>query len=54
MEGLWIGWCFTIIGMKKLYKIYLDEAYVLSSDSNLCVLLTFKKFQLVSLFQMPP
>ena len=49
MEGLWRGWCFTIIGMKKLYKIYSDEAYVLSSDSNVCVLFTFKNFQLVLL-----
>ena len=45
-----------MIGMKKLqdifYKIYLDEAYVLSSNGNVCALLTFKKFWLVLLFHM--
>ena len=46
MEGLWRGWHFAMIGMKKLQ----DEAYVLP---NACALFTFKNFQLVLLFQMP-
>ena len=48
MEGLWRGWRFTMIGMKKLQDIqmYLDEAYVLSSNGNVYVLV-FKNFWLV-------
>ena len=40
MEGLWRGWCFAMIGMKKLQDI-LDEGYALSSNGNAHVLLTF-------------
>ena len=29
MEGLWRGWCFAMIGMKKLQDIS-DEGYALS------------------------
>ena len=42
-EGLWRGWRFAMIGMKK---------YILSSNGNACVLLTFKNFRLVLLFQI--
>ena len=52
MEGLWRGWRFAMIGMKKLQDI-LDEGYALSYNGNARVLLTFKIFQLVLLFQMP-
>ena len=39
MEGLWRGCHFA---MKKLQDIYyLDEGYALSSNGNVCVLLTF-------------
>ena len=49
MEGLWRGWHFDMIGMKKLQ----DEGYALSSNSNASVLLTFKNFEQILLFQMP-
>ena len=48
-EGLWRGWSFAIIGMKKLHDIS-DEGYALSCNGNVQVLLTFKKFWLVFLF----
>ena len=35
MEGLWRGWRFAMIGMKKLQDI-LDEGYALSSNGNVC------------------
>ena len=41
-----------MIDMKKLQDI-LNEGYALSSNDNACVMLTFKNFQLVLLFQMP-
>ena len=53
MEGLWRGWHFAMISMKKLQDIYSNEEYILSSNGNACVLLTFKNFRLVLLFQMP-
>ena len=34
MEGLWRGWCFVKIGMKKLQDI-LDEVYVLLYDRKI-------------------
>ena len=43
MEGLWRGWCFAMIGMKKLQDIS-DEGYALSCIGNVCVLLTLKFF----------
>ena len=43
MEGLWRGWRFAMIGMKKLQDIS-DVACILSSNGNARVLLTFKKF----------
>ena len=52
MEGLWRGWHFAMIDMKKLQDI-LDEGYALSCNGNARVLLTFKNFWLVLLFQMP-
>ena len=52
MEGLWRGWHFTMLDMKKLQDI-MNEGYALSSSGNACVLLTFKNFQLVLLFHMP-
>ena len=52
MDGLWSGWRFAIIFMKKLQNI-LGVAYALSSIGNVSVLLTIKNFQLVLLFQMP-
>ena len=51
IEGLWRGWRFDMIGMEN-YKIYWNEEYILSSNGNACVLLTFKKFRLVLLFQI--
>ena len=43
MEGLWRGWRFAMIGMKKLQDIS-DVACILSSNGiNARVLLTFKK-----------
>ena len=51
MEGLWRGWRFAMIGMKKLQDIS-DEGYALTYNGNACVLLTFKNFRLVLLFQM--
>ena len=44
-------WRFAMIGMKKLQDIS-DEEYALSYNGNARVLLTFKNFQLVLLFQM--
>ena len=41
MEGLWRGWRFAMIGMKKLQDIS-DVACILSSNGNARVLLTFK------------
>ena len=38
MEGLWRGWRFAVIGMKKLEDICSVKAYVLSSNGNACVL----------------
>ena len=35
VTGLWRGWCFAMIGRKNC-KIYLDVAYILSSNSNAC------------------
>ena len=53
MEGLWKGWRFAMIGMKKLQDIS-DEGYALSYNGNAHVLLTFNKnFRLVLLLQMP-
>ena len=52
MEGLWRGWRFAMIGMKKLQDIS-DVACILSSNGNARVLLTFKKIRLVLLFQTP-
>ena len=52
MEGLWKGWRFAMIGMKKLQDIS-DEGYALSCNGNVHVLLTFKNFRLVLLFWMP-
>ena len=52
MEGLWRGWRFAMIGMKKLQDIS-DVACILSSNGNTRVLLTFKKIRLVLLFQTP-
>ena len=48
------GWRFAMISMKKLQDI-LDEGYalVLLSNGNVCVLLTFKNFWQVLLFQTP-
>ena len=46
------GWRFAIIGIKKLQDV-LDEGHVLSSNGNPYVLLIFKNFRLVLLFQMP-
>ena len=46
------GWRFAMIGMKKLQDIS-DEGYALSSNGNAHVLLTFKNYQLVLLFQTP-
>ena len=43
MEGLWRGWRFAMIGMKKLQDIS-DEGYALSYNGNVHVLLTFKSF----------
>ena len=43
MEGLWRGWRFAMIGMKKLRDIS-DVACILSSNGNTRVLLTFKNF----------
>ena len=37
MEGLCRCWHFAMIGM----KIYSDEGYALSSNGNVCILLTF-------------
>ena len=48
MEGLWRGWRFAMIGMKKLQDIS-DVACILSSNGNARVLLTFKKIRLVLL-----
>ena len=45
-------WHFAMIGMKKLQDT-LDEGYALSSNGNAHVLLMFKNFRLVLLFQMP-
>ena len=42
MEGLWRGWRFAMIGMKKLRDIS-DVACILSSNGNARVLLTFIK-----------
>ena len=39
MEGLWRGWRFAVIGMKKLQDIS-DDGYALSSNGNTRVLLT--------------
>ena len=56
MEGLWRGWRFAMIGMKKLQDIS-DVACILSSNGNARVfervLLTFKKIRLILLFQTP-
>ena len=52
MEGLWRGWRFSMIGMKKLQDIS-DEGYALSCNGNVRILLTFKIFWLALLFQMP-
>ena len=52
MEGLRRGRRFTMIGIKKLHYIS-DAGYALSSNDNAHVLLTFKNFWLVLLFQMP-
>ena len=49
MEGLWRGWHFAMIGMKKLQDIFKLYYYPMV----LCALLTFKNFQLVLLIQMP-
>ena len=43
IEGLWRGWRFAMIGMKKLQDIF-EEGYILSSNGNASVLLTFKIF----------
>ena len=43
MEGLWRGWCFAMIGMKKLQDIS-DEGYALSSNGNVHVCLPLKVF----------
>ena len=51
-EGLWRGWRFAMIGMKKLQDIS-DVVCILSSNGNARVLLTFKKIRLVLLFQTP-
>ena len=52
MEGLWRGWHFAMIGMKKLQDI-LGEGYALLSNGNARIFLTFKNFWLVLLFQTP-
>ena len=43
MEGLWRGWRFAMIGMKKLQDIS-DEGCALSCNRNAHVLLTLKIF----------
>ena len=53
MEGLWRGWRFAMIDIKKLQIIFKCGMIILPSNGNPCVLLTFKNFQLVLLFQMP-
>ena len=56
MEWMWSGWHFAIANRHEEITRYFwmrHTLYVLSSNGNACILLTFKKFWLVLLIQMP-